>query len=287
MDPRDVLSREAEAVPDWLDANTNLTSDILKRFLMSRVVFYPGSGNDGHPFRVFGGSGAAHCFVYADYGAEPPVDGRYGRMPTGYERSISKVVSLGEIGMNLDPRHPFGQDLQDNGFLRGWYARRTGEDWVSGIQATWMVFCRHENFPETHGSKIFSLLYIHAEAVWIYWNLWARKMLAPYAVLLQDHAWGANWAKFGGQHSPLYKLTERSQKFPPWLFVGYNTESWPGYDKTSDPDPRDHDPRSGDPDQSRTLYRLNITDGATRSADADDDRCVRDYLLRWADRDID
>src|SRR5271165_5538967 len=69
---RSVLRAYQEEVPSCLhkgphDKGPQLDTDNANEFLDSRVVFYPGSGQDLHDLDVFGGAEAAHCFVHADY----------------------------------------------------------------------------------------------------------------------------------------------------------------------------------------------------------------------------
>jgi hypothetical protein len=65
MEPCDLLSRERINLPDWIRETPSFTKEITDLFLQSRVVFYPGAGDDGHPIKLFGSSRAAFCFVYA------------------------------------------------------------------------------------------------------------------------------------------------------------------------------------------------------------------------------
>jgi hypothetical protein len=71
-------------MPAWLRDVTELNADIVGLFLSSRVVYYPGAGNDGQPFELFGGAHAACCFVHADY-----------------------LVDVDEIRRQLIPIHPY------------------------------------------------------------------------------------------------------------------------------------------------------------------------------------
>jgi hypothetical protein len=55
-------------MPTWLANFQQGDAFPREAFFGSRIVYYPGSGNDGHPVKLFGGSHSAHCFVYCDYG---------------------------------------------------------------------------------------------------------------------------------------------------------------------------------------------------------------------------
>lgn len=64
------LTTFAEAMPGWLKAYRPAAcspSEIMGDFMRSRLVYYPGSGNDGHPVAAFNKAHAAHCYIYVDY----------------------------------------------------------------------------------------------------------------------------------------------------------------------------------------------------------------------------
>ena len=64
----DYLRSRGEPIPQWLDEFENGDTFEIGQFFASRVVYYPGSGTDGQPVKLFGSSHSAHCFVYADNG---------------------------------------------------------------------------------------------------------------------------------------------------------------------------------------------------------------------------
>jgi len=70
---RDYLRGLAEPMPEWLSkycappSQRINRSRILRDFMKSRIVFYPGGGTDGQPVACFNSGGAAHCYLYVDY----------------------------------------------------------------------------------------------------------------------------------------------------------------------------------------------------------------------------
>jgi hypothetical protein len=54
-------------VPSWLDDFANGDAFERESFFASRIVYYPSSGTDGHPVKLFGSTHSAHSFVYAAY----------------------------------------------------------------------------------------------------------------------------------------------------------------------------------------------------------------------------
>ena len=111
-------------------------------------------------------------------------------------------------------------------------------------QFLWCVLDRMVGFTAEHGPKRIAFMHFTAEAVWTYWNLWARfKRGGPYAMVLQDHKFGGNWTTFGDPEGPLHQMAVQSG-LPNWLLVGDNTNYWPGYELVSDPTaPTDSNPR--------------------------------------------
>jgi len=66
--PYEYLQGLREDIPAWLDQFRDGDNFQRQKFFGTRIVFYPGSGTDGHPVKMFGSTHSAHCFVYADYG---------------------------------------------------------------------------------------------------------------------------------------------------------------------------------------------------------------------------
>jgi len=240
MTPEDVLRDHRSEIPSWLFSRPPLSAETLEQFLSSRVVYYPGSGADGHAVQLFGGTHAAHCFVHADFGRSAesvqsllaPANPRHFR---GYQACVQQVLSATELLrlIEADSAHPCpGQDT-----------RLTG--------ALWAVLEREPDMNDDHGPLLIAFLHIGAEAVWVFDKLWARARRAPYAVLLQDHWWAGNWRPFGGDQAPLYRLARNCNALPPWLVIAENTEAWPRYMAASDfSDPR------GERGHRRRLFSL-------------------------------
>jgi hypothetical protein len=219
--PTEILSNERESLPNWIRDEPDFNRKSFGSFIDSRVVFYPGSGTDGHALRLFGGTRSAHCFVHADY----CISG-YGKNPKGYraiKRSKLDAYELTEL-LELDRSPPLNEQNLCSKPDFGW--------------TSWIIFKRMKTYDQSHGGEYLVLLHVCAEAVWVFQNFWARRT-APYAIVLQDHGLGGNWAttKFGGRDSRLYQLAAESKCCPLWLVVGdENTEAWPGYSVWSQPD---------------------------------------------------
>jgi len=223
--------------PAWLKRLTAAGSSVfpLKRILSSQIVFYPGAGEDWQPLELFGGASAAHCFIFVDY--------LHFKRPLEVEdwlRRISKykLLSFRELReaeifpeglVNLNSKYPKIDDFQPPALRWGVWAVLESES----------------------GAKI-SLCYLSCEALSAFMSLWpaekARK--APYAVVLHDYGFGANWPGniFGGAASPMYIHAHDNNLLPKWLLVG--TEPWPGYVAV-----RDGFQSKGMQHNSRILYK--------------------------------
>lgn len=263
LNPREVLREYAEDVPTWLAAYTAKDGFPRDEFFGSRVVYYPGSGDDGHPLKVFGGAHAAHCFVFADYG--------FG--------GLTAAVVEAQLRDPCNPGHPKGyqpisitrlseETIRPGGWRPHIVFRGRDSDLKShqpegGPYAIFAVLERRSDFGEENGAARLAIIFIGGEGVATYDALFCQgDARPPFGLLLQDHGFGGNWTEFGGKTSPLWRLASRYAT-PEWLLVGQGTDLWPGYEQVSDFD------RGGMHGQLRWLYRLTARPRAHRLRGAD------------------
>ena len=253
--PTDVLRNYGVHVPAWLGEIRAGDAFPHRQFSSSRVVYYPGSGTDGHPLKVFGGSHSAHCFVFADYRpprtkvetqprnaddlrhprgykpllVEPPTESQ--PRPGGWRPHVALPRNLTECAANWATRRPAG-----------------------GAYALWAILERREGFGDSHGPSRLALVFVGGEGVATFDALFCQGDAArPWAVVLQDHGFGGNWTRFGGHGSLLWCLAQQYAR-PEWIFVGRGTHPWPGYVCVSGADP------GGMNALPRRLYRWNAID---------------------------
>lgn len=217
----------SEPMPRWLEEWTPKAGLVLKQFLASRVVFYPGSGTDGQPVEFFGSRHLAHCFVYVDYG-----------------------ISRGHVAQELgEGGHPFlgyhsvqRLEVNENALTpHGWTRHLRTRDAPMGAMgvetpyAFMEILEREPAISDNHGPQRLALLILCADGVAAYDALFWQERAgvgAPYAIVLQDHGFGGNWTRFGrGGH--LEQLAIDTGRFPDVLLVAENTDAWDQYSKVA------------------------------------------------------
>ncbi len=215
----DFLKNLAEPTPRWLEEYSEANGFPNEAFFGSRIVFYPGSGSDGHAVKVFGSTRSAHCFVYADYGmsldrlkaeiAHP----NHGFL--GYHVLASHIMRLADVFP--DGLHSTGHPRADS------FAKEEPF-------CLFAVFERNEELHDNHGASRFALLFIAADAIAVYRSMFCQGVDAkpPFAILLQDHGFGGNYDRFGGG-GLMEEFASRYSVFPDFLLIADNTEPWADY----------------------------------------------------------
>ena len=229
--PQKYLSQFAETMPEWLANYNGWDRSAATNFMKSRTVFYPGGREDGHPFRVFGASHAAHCFLYADYG-------------------ITKETVLASLAPNSPLRLKgyrlaFQQDLTETDLSPGgWQSHIEPSDWTNANQGwvkDWMrgygvqpygvlcIFDRETQYGNDHGPKRLALIYLGADGIATYDALYCQTgCRAPYGLLLQDHGFGGNYNEFGSG-GLMERIAKRTGVFPEWMLS--DRAVWTGFNR--------------------------------------------------------
>jgi hypothetical protein len=242
------LHQQREDSPAWLGRFNPGDQFPRDQFFASRVVYYPGSGTDGHPVKVFGSTHSAHCFVYADYGVNQATleeelgDPRYGFR--GYE-TLARV-QLRE------------QDLVP----RGWTAHvdRTEvphhRHWFATVAAAPFGFLevleRNRELGDDHGAPRLAILFLGADGAATYDALFCQRdsVSAPFALVLQDHGFGGNYDRFGAG-GLLERIARRCEVMPQWLLVADDMRPWDGFERV----PNVNGDRGGMHNNLRFLYQ--------------------------------
>jgi len=218
----DYLRDFQEEVPLWLQLFK--PGDLFPReaFFSSRVVYYPGYGNDGQPVKLFASTHSAHCFVYVDYHV-----GREQIEEELDQRGFRGYHTLSRLYIQLEELIPYGwlPHILPGEFRRARFILPPAQPF-----ALLEVLERDENLDDTHGAWRFAVLFMGADGFAAYDALFCQRYSPspPFAVVVQDHGFGGNWDKFG-RGGLLEKIAQRANSFPEMLLVG-GTEPWEGYE---------------------------------------------------------
>lgn len=217
------LGAHAEAMPAWLKNFRPGDPFEWDAFLASRIVYYPGAGTDGQPVAVLGGSGAAHCFVYVDYGLTRPAVERQLDHPQHGFMGYTPIARVTVAEHQLTPagwvRHfQPGDPTPNRHFIR------------TEPYAFLEILQRRPGFGPDHGPDRLAIVFMGADGVAAYDALFCQGgRPAPFAVVLQDHGYGGNYTTFGAG-GLLHTIAVRTSRFPEMLLVATaNTTPWPGY----------------------------------------------------------
>jgi hypothetical protein len=225
-----------ENIPAWLDQYRDGMPFSREEFFGSRVIYYPGSGTDGHPVKVFGSTHSAHCFVYADYGiTQTALEAELGHPRHGF-RGYHRLARLQLRETDLVPN--------------GWTPHvRIGEvppdkhQLPAAVAAAPFGFLevleRDREFDDDHGARRLAILFLGADGIAAYDALFCQVAhhSPPFAVVLQDHGFGGNYDRFG-RGGLLERIARRCNVVPRWLLVAENTDPWHGFQRVDvDGDP--------------------------------------------------
>jgi hypothetical protein len=162
------------------------------------LLFYPGSGTDFGPLKLFGEHWSQAAVVYADSG-----------------RGIEQISAMLHAipGLSVQPGSILtAPDVPESGSLELRPALRA-------------------SLRSAAGSTI-EFFYLKDDALEALKAL-IRTGRPPTAVVLQDHGFGGATYRFGGDSS-LYEAARRVATPPQTLFVAENSDPWPGYEQASD-----------------------------------------------------
>ena len=238
----DILGRDPERLPKWLDDNDRPCFD-RKKFFDSRTVYYPGSGTDGQPVELCALSHAAHTFIYVDYGVERDrldafVNGRE-QCFRGYKIAHSEKVSEDALWPGGWTPHVSESDLRRsrNSCVVTWFG--------------WFVVLNRRSDREGHVPRRLAILFIGADGITTYDRLYCQGdgTPPPYLAVIQDAGFGGGFARFD-RDGLLDRIAKSTGVLPEFLLVAENSNPWSGYANTGAP----AEP-GGCWDHERSLYR--------------------------------
>lgn len=212
----------AKPLPRWLGNATPGMRFPKDDFFTSRVVYYPGSGDDGHPVKLFGSAGASHCFIYADFSYNREdlcnsLDSDPSRF-RGYRSLMRLNVERSELRDR--PWHPPPIVLNYGGFV---------EPGMQTPFALLEILERTPEFDSQHGPERLAILFVAGCGFATFDALFSQsERYVPFGIMLQDHGFGGNPDRFG-MGGLLDRLARQHDKRPETLVVARNTTPWNGY----------------------------------------------------------
>ena len=223
-------------VPPWLDdLQLGAVSDLGSKPLpladmLTGAVYYPAAGLHGGPVKWLGG--AAHSFIYADYGGGRPA----ARAAADEGFDGYSLIGLAEVAQ---------QQLTPQGWTPSVDARRDPRDRqrFEGIVdelaspfALWSVYERRSEKGEKHGPQRFSLLFVGGDGVATYDALFRGHRVAPRFLCLirPGTGFGGNYTDFFNEDGLLAQVvTHGAQVLPDYLVTDHAAPGggswWPGH----------------------------------------------------------
>lgn len=217
---------EKSDVPSWLSSYKKGQAFSAQKFFAEKTVFYPGSGCDGHPVALFGGSHAAHSFIYADYGisAKSIIEGLNDSARGFHGYDLFEVLELQE------------RDIVPNGW-RPTLAYENLKHRIKGMNrfaiekfAFLAVLERKDKFDEKHGPERLAILFLGADGIASYDAIYCQpnSFESPFAILIEDHGFGGNYDSFGSG-SLLEKISESAIISPKYILTNNSGRLWHSY----------------------------------------------------------
>ena len=209
-------------VPEWLATFDprcpGKTSDLIRSFLHSRVIFYPGSGQDGSAVQFFNEANAAHCFLYVDYmmtrdAVEHELQ-HHGFK--GYVSIARMTVTESEIGAGNWTPHLRPDEVE--------YRFQPVQPYA------FLEILEKRDDAQVAGGNRLAIMFLAADGHAAYDAIFCQtnSALAPFGLIAQDHGFGGNWSDFGGGGA-MEIVAKRTGVFPTVMLVGDNTQAWEGY----------------------------------------------------------
>lgn len=195
-----------------------MTSDLIHNFLSGRVVYYPGSGEDGSAVKFFNEANAATSFLYVDYMMTRETLERDLKHEgfRGYVSIARLTVTEQDIGAGKWTQHLSPGEVDYK---------------FQPVQSYAFLEILEKQDVQVPGAPRLAILFLSADGHATYDALFCQEdsgRSPPLCVVAQDHGFGGNWSDFGAGGA-LETIANRAGRFPQFLLVGNNTKAWQGY----------------------------------------------------------
>jgi hypothetical protein len=177
----------------------------------SPVLYYPGAGVDTEPFTLFCEHGGIPVFLYCDYLLPQAEARKFMQQLPGCTVQDMGALAPGDLG------------------AENWAAFWPGDATSKQFANPSTAYALWASLVSETGRRVF-FGYFGTEGAQTLHRLRACG-IEPAVAVAQDHGFGCNWTTFGGGDSPL--LTAALGALPRFLYVGQNTDPWPGYEQVT------------------------------------------------------
>ena len=211
--------------PAWLMESVDMRTVPVCQ-LLDRSAYYPACAYDGRVVQY--SSAYCHSFVYVD-ARLPPNEVEVAISQSGAFRGY-RLFGLRSLDVSeLEGTCPWSRievDPNTDGDPKR-YAKYYVEPF-----AHWAIFERDDAFPESHGPRRFSLLYVGGDGVEMFQRLYYSNGVAPsvVAIIQPGDAFGYNWTRYADPKQIFGRaVLGNSHCFPEYLFYGGRVCSDPDY----------------------------------------------------------
>ena len=176
------------------------------------MLYYPGSGTDYGPMKLFYEIGKACRFIYADY--------------------LTKRADAEKITQWLWEKYEHSvKELEPKKFR----ARQWADLWHPAVREkrqkdVLSSYGFQQEIRTGTGKDHLDFYFLWVDAIGA-WKHLVRAGYKPDVVVLQDHGFGCNWTTpdgFGG-NGALCREVQKAGHWPEYLLVADNSRPWPGY----------------------------------------------------------
>ena len=216
------LADQKEEMPQWLREYEPGQRVDFTKVLSSRVVYYPGSGDDGQGIRTFNEAEYAHVFFHADYGITK-ADAR---------EMLSRENALRGYRL-LDL-----QEIKESALTpRGWRPhvrprRASFHDDMPALidEKPYCLFAVYEKKEEAdvRGAQRFAVIQLFGDGIASYDALFANRNARIDVLILQDHGFGGNYDRFG-RGGLMDEVARKSGVYPKYICCEHEQNVWDGY----------------------------------------------------------
>lgn len=228
---------------DNLTKEQILNEPLPLRQLLEDSLYYPASNFDGGVIKHCNTQGRAlgiQSFVYCDYSVSHwELKKDVNLHIRGYKVYADRSIKKEELLLGADTTRPIAP------FFATEEEQRKYQNIIRECRpfCHWFVLERLDDFDESHGPKRISLLFICAEGIATYYQLYNANHIAPkvLAIIQEGAGWGGNWTFFSDRNSPFDRIARSNpQGMPRYIFYGgigltdFYQKIWKGYHKINE-----------------------------------------------------